>query len=96
MKEYRLTSWPELAPPYHSTAYRRIVSDLSSRFLSLTQLTERSGLKRSKVRKFVEMLDARHLLMARESLTPEAQFWSLRPLSGWLKRALSFHYSGRR
>ena len=95
MKEYRLTSWPDLAAPYHRTAYRRMASDLSSRYLSLPQLCELSGLKRNAVRQFIDMLDARHLLVERESVTPEAQFWSLRPLSGWLRRAMSSNPGGR-
>lgn len=91
MKEYRLTSWPELTPPFDRTAYRRMASDMSHRFMSLGQLAELSGLKRHEVRHFVEMLESRGLLVERESLAPEAQFWSLRPLGGWLRRAMSNH-----
>ncbi|HEX6705875.1 MAG TPA: hypothetical protein VF169_14015 [Albitalea sp.] len=89
MKEYRLTAWPELAPPFHRTAYRRMLSDMSHRFVSLLQLAETSGLKRHEVRSFVEMLESRDVLMERESRTPDSQFWSLRPLGGWIRRAIA-------
>jgi hypothetical protein len=89
MKEYRLTAWPELAPPFHRTAYRRMVSDMSHRFVTLAQLSDLSGLKRHDVRHFVEMLEGRGLLVERESMSPDSQFWSLRPLGGWIRRAIS-------
>ena len=90
MKEYRLTAWPELAPPFHRTAYRRLLSDMSHRFVTVQQLTDTSGLRRNEVRQFLEMLDGRELLEERESVaSPDSQFWSLRPLGGWLRRAIS-------
>jgi hypothetical protein len=89
MKEYRLTAWPELASAFQSTPYRRMLSDLSHRYLSVPQLAEASGLRRGEVRVFIEMLDARGLLIERESLVPDSLFWSLRPLGGWLRRAMS-------
>jgi hypothetical protein len=89
MKEYRLTAWPELASPFQSTPYRRMLSDLSHRYLSVPQLAEASSLRRSEVRAFIDMLDARSLLIERESLVPDSLFWSLRPLGGWLRRAMS-------
>ena len=95
MKEYRLTSWPDLTPPYDRTAYRRMASDMSHRFMTLGQLAELSGLRRLQVRHFVEMLEGRGVLVERESLSPEAQFWSLRPLGGWLRRAISSAHPGR-
>ena len=91
MKEYRLTAWPELAPPFHRTAYRRLASDMSHRFMTLVQLADTSGLRRQQVRGFVEMLEGRGLIVERESITPDSQFWSLRPLGGWIKRAMSSH-----
>jgi hypothetical protein len=96
MKEYRLTAWPELAPPFHRTAYRRMLSDMSHRFVTLPQLADTSGLKRHEVRHFLEMLESRALLVERESVAaPDSQFWSLRPLGGWLRRAISSAPSGR-
>jgi hypothetical protein len=77
MKEYRLTAWPELAPPFHRTAYRRMLSDMSQRFMTLPQL------------------ESRKVLVERECMTPDSQFWSLRPLGGWIRRAISSPPSGR-
>ena len=95
MKEYRLTAWPELAAPFHRTAYRRMLSDMSHRFVTPAQLVDTSGLKRHEVRAFIEMLEGRDLLVERESLATDSQFWSLRPLGGWLRRAISSAPSGR-
>jgi hypothetical protein len=95
MKEYRLTAWPELAPPFHRTAYRRLLSDMSHRFMTLAQLADTSGLKRHEVRSFVEMLETRELVVERECMAPDSQFWSLRPLGGWIRRAISSAPSGR-
>jgi hypothetical protein len=95
MKEYRLTGWPELAPPFHRTAYRRILSDMSHRFVTLPQLADTSGLRRQDVRSFVEMLDARGLLVERESVVSDSLFGSLGPLGGWLRRAISSPPQGR-
>ena len=95
MKEYRLAAWPELAPPFDRTAYRRMLSDLSHRFMSLSQLADASSLRRSEVRGFVDMLESRGLLIERESLVPESLFWSLRPVGGWLRRAMSSVPHGR-
>ncbi|TMH09423.1 MAG: hypothetical protein E6H65_16090 [Betaproteobacteria bacterium] len=89
MKEYRLAAWPELAPPFHRTAFRRMLSDMSHRHMTLPQLSESSGLRRHEVKSFVEMLEARGVLVERESLVPDSLFWSLGPLGGWLKRAMS-------
>ena len=95
MKEYRLTAWPELAPPFHRTAYHRMLSDMSHRFVTLAQLAGTSGLKRHDVRGFLDMLEGRQLVVERESASPDSQFWSLRPLGGWLRRAISSVPSGR-
>lgn len=89
MKEYRLAAWPELAPPFDRTAYRRMASDMSHRFVSVAQLVETSGLKRQEVLAFIAMLSSRRLLSERDCFSRDSQFWSLRPLGGWLRRAIS-------
>ena len=89
MKEYRLAAWPELASPFQSTPYRRMLSDLSHRYVTLPQLAEASNLRRNEVRGFLDMLEMRGLLIERESVVPDSLFWSLRPLGGWLRRAIS-------
>jgi hypothetical protein len=61
----------------------------------LAQLADLSGLKRHEVRDFVEMLDGRGLLVERECVAPDSQFWSLRPLGGWIMRAISSSHPDR-
>jgi len=87
MKEYRLIAWPELRPPFDRIAFRRLVSDMSQRHLSLQQLCAASGLRRQDVRQFIEVLDAQGLINERESGVSDSLFGSLRPLGGWLRKA---------
>jgi biotin operon repressor len=89
MKEYRLAAWPELTPPFDRIAYRRMASDMSHRYVSLEQLVDSSGLKRHEVRAFIEMLAAQGLLTERSGFHSNSHFWSLRPLSIWLRRTIS-------
>ena len=95
MKEYRLAAWPDLGSTYHRTAYRRMLSDMSHRHVSLPQLAATSGLGRHEVRQFIEMLDAHGLISQREGAEPDSLFGSLRPLGGWLRRALATAQDGR-
>jgi hypothetical protein len=87
MKTYRLAAWPQLRPPFDKIAYRRMLSDMSHRHVSVAQLVETSGLRRSEVRQFLDKLNAEHLLTEREGVEPDSLFGSLRPLGGWLRRA---------
>jgi hypothetical protein len=89
MKEYRLAAWPELSAPFDRTAFRRMLSDMSHRHMSLAQLVGASGVRRQEVRDFIEMLDSRGMLSQRDSVVPDSLFGSLRPLGGWLRRAVS-------
>lgn len=89
MKEYRLVAWPQLRAPFDRIAYRRMLSDMSHRHMTLVQLGECSGVKRHEVRAFLEMLDSRQLLTHREAPAVESLFDSLRPLGGWLRRAIA-------
>lgn len=89
MKEYRLAAWPQLRPPFDKIAYRRMLSDMSHRHMSLAQLADCSGVRRHEVRSFIEMLEARGLIAHREAAAPESLFGSLGPLGGWLRRALA-------
>ena len=90
MKEYRLASWPELRPPYQSTAHRRIVSGMSHRHMTLAQLVDTSGLRKIEVEHFIDTLAARGHIDEREQ-APAPLFGSLRPFFGWLRR--SWHAS---
>jgi len=89
MKEFKLAAWPDLPPVYQRTAYRRMLSDMSQRYITLPKLSERSGLSRHDVRQFIEMLDSRGMLAERDSSAPDSIFDSLRPLGGWIRRALT-------
>ncbi len=86
MKEYRLAAWPDLRPPHDRTAYRRMVSDMSHRHMTVWQLVEASGLRRLEVQNFVEILQARGVLAQRERTGPG---WTnaLQPLRVWIRRA---------
>jgi hypothetical protein len=66
MKEFKLTAWPELPAPYHRTVYRRMLSDMSHRYMSVQQLVLASGASRLDVRLFLQMLGERGLLRERE------------------------------
>ncbi len=89
-KEYRLASWPELSPTHHRTAYRRMLGELSQRYMSLSQLVDSSGLKRLEVQHFVDTLEAAGALTVREmsaitSKTPWFNPW--RSMGAWFRRA---------
>lgn len=89
MKEYRLAAWADLPAPYHRMAYRRMLTDLSHRFMTLPQLAACSGLRRTEVRQFLDMLDSRDLLVDRQLFASDSVFDSLRPLGGWIRKALN-------
>jgi hypothetical protein len=91
MKQYRLAAWPQLRAPFDKIAYRRMLSDMSLRYMSVAQLVEASGLRRGEVRQFLEMLATDGLLREHEGLEPDSLFGSLRPLGGWLRRTFVEH-----
>ena len=95
MKEYRLAAWPQLRAPFDRIAYRRMLSDMSHRHVTLAQLSASSGIRRQEVRQFIEMLDARGMIAQRDASLPDSLFGSLRPLGGWLKRALATTHQER-
>ena len=88
MKEYRLLAWPEHAAEFQRTAYRRVLSEMSSRYMSVAQLAEVSGLKKPEVRAFLAMLEGKGLLGERDSSAHDSALdapgaW------GWLRRAIN-------
>jgi len=95
MKEYRLSSWPQLRAPFDRIAHRRMLSDMSHRYVSVAQLALSSGIRRQDVRQFVDMLGARGLIIERDASLPDSLFGSLRPLGGWLKLALASSHTER-
>ena len=88
MKEYRLLAWPEHSADFQRTAYRRVLSEMSLRYMSVSQLAEVSGLKRPQVRAFLDMLDGKALIAERATSAPDS---SLDGMSawGWLRRAIN-------
>jgi hypothetical protein len=95
MKEYRLLSWPELAAPFTSTAYRRMLSDLSHRYMSMSQLSSSSGVRRQDVRQFLDSLDSRGLLTERELFVSDTLLDSVRPVGDWIRRKLNLSHGSR-
>jgi hypothetical protein len=85
MKEFKLTAWPDLPAPYQRIAYRRMLSDMSHRFVTAHQLCDSSGATKLEVRVFLQMLGDRGLLRERDHEDSSSLFG---PLSGWLRRAL--------
>jgi hypothetical protein len=88
MKEYKLAAWPDLPAPYHRTVYRRMLSDMSHRYMSIPQLVLSSGATRIEVRTFLQMLGERELLREREG-EPDSIFDSLRPIGDWFRRTIT-------
>jgi hypothetical protein len=88
MKEFKLAAWPELPASYHRTVYRRMLSDMSHRYMSVQQLVLSSGATKLEVRMFMQMLAERGLLREREG-EPDSFFDSLRPISEWIRRTIS-------
>ena len=93
MKEYRLSSWPELPAHAHRIAHRRMLGAMSQRHQTVAQLMDCSGLKRTEVIAFVELLDAGGHLVTREIEETSTSGW--RPLGSWLRRAIDPASEGR-
>ncbi|MEO6031795.1 MAG: hypothetical protein ABIP61_07825 [Burkholderiaceae bacterium] len=94
MKEYRLVTWPQLRPPFDRIAFRRMLSDMSHRHVTVAQLVGTSGVRRQTVRQFLEKLETGGCVVARDVADPDSLFGSLRPLGGWLKRTLARPQNG--
>lgn len=86
MKEFKLTAWPDLPAPYQRIAYRRMLSDMSHRFVTAQQLCDSSGASKLEVRVFLQMLQERGLIRERDH---EDANGVLGPLGGWLRRTLT-------
>jgi hypothetical protein len=95
MKEYRLIAWTDLPTAFDRTGHRRMLSDMSHRYMSVAQLMRVSGLRKPEVLQFVELLDARGLLSDRDLTAPDSRIMeTLRPLGGWLRRTLGASTGG--
>jgi hypothetical protein len=86
MKQYRLLAWPELHPAQNRIAFRRLLSDMSHRHVTIAQMAEASGLRRHVVRDFVDSLVGQGFVEAREAEPVDSFFGSLKPLGGWIRR----------
>jgi hypothetical protein len=67
MKQYKLTAWPDLPPKLQKTPCRRVVSELSQRFVSARDLARSSGASGREVDELIEWLRAQGLLMVRDA-----------------------------
>jgi hypothetical protein len=67
MKQYKLTAWPDLPPKLQKTTCRRVVSELSQRFVSARDLARSSGASAREIDELVEWLRSQGLLMMRDA-----------------------------
>jgi len=67
MKQYKLTAWPELSPRFQNTAMRRVVSELTQRFVSARDLARSSGASTRDVEELIARLTKAGILMSREA-----------------------------
>ena len=90
MKEYRLLAWPDLPGQFKRIAHRRVLSDMSLRFMTLAQLGGVSGLRKSELRDLMSLLDARGVLDQRDCMA--ASSVAAQPVErlGWWRRSTSF------
>lgn len=88
MKLYRLTAWPDLPATLQRTAHRRMLHQMSQRFVSVSQLMQESGLPRHDVIQFLDQLAERELLSAQEPVEPDSRFGQLAPVL-WLRRTFA-------
>ena len=65
MKQYKLTAWPDLPPRFQKTTMRRVVSELSQRFVSVRDLARSSGAAARDIEELVAKLDKDGMLMTR-------------------------------
>ena len=94
MKEYRLLAWPELPSEFQRTAHRRILSDMSARYMTFAQLGEVSGLRKGDLKVFLALLDGRGLLDERDGTAPDSFLDSIGKL-GWFRRPGATTHDGR-
>ena len=94
MKEYRLLAWPELPSEFQRTAHRRILSDMSARYMTFAQLGEVSGLRKGDLKVFLDLLDGRGLLDERDGTAPDSFLDSIGKLA-WFRRPGTTTHDGR-
>jgi hypothetical protein len=67
MKQYKLTAWPDLSPRFQKTTMRRVVSELSQRFVSTRDLSRSSGASSREIEELIAKLDKDGMLMTRDA-----------------------------
>jgi len=67
MKQYKLTAWPDLPPRYRSTAMRRVVSEMTQRFVTARDLARKSGASTRDIEELLSKLTKDGVLMSREA-----------------------------
>ena len=67
MKQYKLTAWPDLPPRFQKTTMRRVVSELSQRFVSTRDLARSSGASPREVEELIAKLNKDEMLMTRDA-----------------------------
>ena len=75
MKQYKLTAWPELPTRFQKTTMRRVVSELSQRFVSARDLARSSGAPSRDVDELIEHLNKKGLLMTRDAPQSVGPSW---------------------
>ena len=92
MKQYKLTAWPELPPRFQKTTMRRVVSELSQRFVSVRDLARSSGASIRDVEELIAKLEKDGMLMTRAA--PQAigqagggwnQWWPVAAVRGMVR-----------
>ena len=90
MKQYKLTAWPDLTPRFHTTAMRRVVSELSQRFVSVRDLARSSGAPAREVEELISKLEKDGMLMSRAEPTANQsgawrQWWPVAAVRGMVR-----------
>jgi hypothetical protein len=85
MKQYKLAAWPEVPAQYHRTVYRRMLSDMSHRYMSVSALMLSSGANKVEVRQFLQSLDTMGVLVDREDDSDSFFDTTIRPVGDWLR-----------
>ncbi len=91
MKQYKLTAWPDLTPRFQTTAMRRVVSELSQRFVSVRDLARSSGAGSRDIEDLVAKLEKDGMVMTRA--TPQSvnqssawtQWWPIVAVRGMVR-----------
>ncbi|KQW00411.1 hypothetical protein ASC87_17810 [Rhizobacter sp. Root1221] len=72
-----------------------MLSDMSHRYVSLSQLMTSSGVRRQEVRQFLDSLESRGLLAERELFVSDTLLDSVRPLGNWIRRKFNLSHGSR-